>query len=143
MTIAEIQDYGPHKLALTDREVVIYRLHGVLDIKEMTAMMEQQAVWQGDRGWILLLIDLRASDGISATALRRAQAQKDNKTPRAVALMGASFAIRAVADVLFRALRSISGGAVNFRFFQTEEESLAWLESERDAVIGRADAQKR
>lgn len=138
MNIRDHKEYGPHLLQLSEEGIIVYRLRGQLDEPELIGMMEHQADWHLAQGFMLVLVDAQRSTGMSTPAFRAAQARKTNHTPRAIAVFGASFAIQTFADVLFRALRALSGGAMNFRFFKTEEECREWLESERPKLIARA-----
>lgn len=138
MTAIETRAFGNHAMEWHERDLIVYRLRGVLDGPELAAMLEQQAAWQGDLGYLLAVVDVHELSNATADALRAARGT-NTTSPRGVALVGASFAIRALSDLLFRAKRALSHGAVQYRFLEDEAACFAWLHEVRPEMVAWAD----
>lgn len=89
--------------------------------------------------YLLKLVDMRRAGNITAGA-RKAGAEKVHDVPvEAVAIFGANFGVRVLANLVIRAgciLRGIS--TVPTMFFETEDEGRAWLERRRGQIKAQA-----
>lgn len=116
-------------------DMTVWRFHGDVSEDGMRALTLREKQLIDGLPYLLKLVDMRRAGNITAGA-RKAGAEKVHDVPvKAVAIFGANFAIRVLANFVVRAgsiLRKID--TVPTRFFETEEEGRAWLSSKRDEI---------
>jgi len=125
-----------HTVFFEPPDVTVWKLVGDVSEGEMRELTSMEKSFVDGRPHLLKLVDLSRIGSVSAGA-RKAGAEKVHDVPvLAVAIFGAHFAIRVLADLVVRAgsfIRRID--TVPTRYFATEAEARAWLE-ERRALIG-------
>jgi len=101
----------------------------------MRALTHQEKQMIGGIPYLLKLVDMRRAGNISPGA-RKAGAEKVHDVPvLAVAIFGANFAIRVLANLVVRAgsiMRKID--TVPTMFFETEADGRAWLAKKRAEI---------
>lgn len=116
-------------------DILVTRFNGdfTLEImKELQAMARAQSAQYGYR---LLLLDVRNMGVITPEARAfLVEDQKRESIESAVALVGASFAIRTIASMLTRAVKSLTKVSIALRFFDTEDAARNWLGQERNRL---------
>lgn len=124
-----------HTVFFEEPDTTVWRLIGDISEAEMRALTSLETSLIAGRPHLLKLVDLSRIGSVSAGA-RKAGAEKVHDVPvLGVAIFGAHFAIRVLADLVVRAgsmLRRID--TVPTRHFATEAEARAWL-AERRALI--------
>lgn len=113
-------------------DTTVWRFEGDVSESIMRGLTHQEKRMIEGCPYLLKLVDMRHAGTISPGA-RKAGAEKVHDVPvLAVAIFGANFAIRVVANLVIRAgsiLRKID--TVPTRFFETEAEGRDWLEKRR------------
>ncbi|HVK67193.1 MAG TPA: STAS/SEC14 domain-containing protein [Polyangium sp.] len=124
-----------HTVFFEPPDTAVWRFVGDISETEMRELTSREKSLIAGRPYLLKLVDLSRTGTVSAGA-RRAGAEKVHDVPvLGVAVFGAHFAIRVLADLVVRAgsfLRRID--AVPTRYFATEAEARAWL-AERRVLI--------
>lgn len=113
-------------------DTTVWRFRGDVSEDVMRALTYHEKRLIETRSYVLKLVDMRFAGNMSSGA-RKAGAAKVHDVPvQAVAIFGANFAVRVVANLVIRAgciLRNID--TVPTRFFETESEGRSWLEKRR------------
>lgn len=113
----------------------VWRFHGDVSEEMMRALTHREKQLIEGQPYLLKLVDMTRAGTISAGA-RKAGAEKVHEIPvLAVAIFGANFAIRVLANLVIRAgciLRQID--TVPTQFFETESQGRAWLASRRTEI---------
>ena len=113
-------------------DTTVWRFAGDVSENAMRTLTHRERQFIDGSPYLLKLVDMTHAGNISAGA-RKAGAEKVHDVPvLAVAIFGANFAIRVVANLVIRAgciMRKID--TVPTRFFITENEGRAWLEMRR------------
>ncbi|MDC3960609.1 STAS/SEC14 domain-containing protein [Polyangium jinanense] len=124
-----------HTVFFEPPDTAVWRFAGDISEAEMRELTSLEKSFIAGRPYLLKLVDLSRIGSVSAGA-RKAGAEKVHDVPvLGVAVFGAHFAIRVLADLVVRAgsfIRRID--TVPTRYFATEAEARAWL-AERRAVI--------
>jgi hypothetical protein len=118
-------------------DTTVWRFAGDVSEDCMRALTSHEKQLIEGIPYLLKLVDMSRAGNMTAGA-RKAGAEKVHDIPvAAVAIFGANFAIRVMANLVIRAgsiLRKID--TVPTRFFETEADGRAWL------LIKRAEMQK-
>lgn len=119
-------------------DTTVWRFRGDVSEDLMRALTYHEKRLIETRPYVLKLVDMRLAGNIGSGA-RKAGAAKVHDVPvQAVAIFGANFAVRVVANLVIRAgciLRNIE--TVPTRFFETESEGRSWLEQRRTDLLAR------
>jgi hypothetical protein len=114
---------------------------GYITADHMHRLIEVSTPFSAGKKYTLLLVDLsrltfvtREARAISGSMPRKGAAGKG--TPhRGIAIFGASFHFRAIANIGIRALNLLTGQTDNpTRFFDTEAAARAWLAERREQL---------
>lgn len=116
-------------------DMTVWRFDGDISEEGMRALTHREKQFIAGIPYLLKLVDLSKAGNISSGA-RKAGAEKVHDIPvLAVAIIGANFAIRVLANLVVRAgsiMRKID--TVPTMFFETEAEARAWLDKRRTQV---------
>ncbi|WP_225413187.1 SpoIIAA family protein [Stigmatella hybrida] len=126
--------FGPHTLSFEEPDIVRLTPHGQFDLREAREMILRVREFQKGREALYLLVDARQGTGFSAE-VRRAISEDRSLVPYAgVALFGASFTLRTIANMMERA-NVLLGRPSTYQsvFTKTEEEARAWIDAQRAA----------
>jgi hypothetical protein len=122
-------------VAFEPPDTSVWRFDGDVSEEAMRALTFREKHMIEGIPYLLKLVDMSRAGNITAGA-RKAGAEKVHDVPvMAVAIFGANFAIRVMANLVVRAgsiLRKID--TVPTRFFVSETEGRAWLESRRAEI---------
>ncbi len=120
-------------------DTTVWRFEGDVSESVMRELTHRERRFIDGNPYLLKLVDMTHAGNISAGA-RKAGAAKIHDVPvLAVAIFGANFAIRVMANLVIRAgciMRKID--TVPTRFFITENEGRAWLETRRGEIEASA-----
>ncbi|MDC0723145.1 STAS/SEC14 domain-containing protein [Nannocystis bainbridge] len=113
--LAHIKVRGPFDLA------VAHTVHGML------------ADIMAEKGRCYLLADLTRMDGIPTDARKHVGEWHKQHSVSGVGVYGASFAMRSLATLMFRAIRLVTGKPTEMAFVRDEAEARRWIEALRAA----------
>ena len=86
---------------------------------------------------VLVLSDARRTGTISASARKVMAEELRNVRFDAIALFGASFAVRVVSTLAAKTVQLLTRQSYPVEFFETEGEARAWLLAQRDTLRAR------
>jgi hypothetical protein len=113
-------------------DLIVFRIRGPLDgsvARYVGALQDQLAL---QVGYALELQDCSQITTFTAEARRSFfEWNRKRQYPGAVAIVGASFVLKTMAMMLFRAVKLIVTVAAEMEFFDTEAEARAWLDAQR------------
>ena len=131
---------GPHELRYErDSGFIVLVHHGVLEpahIVELTETMDRWVDRYQPGGALFIVVDVRNSGGITSEARERAAVSGLRNAESYVAVFGASFAIRVVLNLVFKAI-ALTSKTSFFTIKGTEEEARAWLAEHHRARSAR------
>jgi hypothetical protein len=123
---------GMSSISFEQPDTTVWRFVGDVSEDGMRALTLREKQLIEGVPYLLKLVDMSQAGNISAEA-RKAGAEKIHDVPvMAVAIFGANFTIRVLANLVIRAgciMRKID--TVPTRFFETEAEGRVWLLSKR------------
>jgi hypothetical protein len=123
---------GKSTISFEQPDTTVWRFVGDVSEDGMRALTLREKQLIDGVPYLLKLVDMTLAGNMSPGA-RKAGAEKIHDVPvMAVAIFGANFAIRVMANLVIRAgsiMRKID--TVPTRFFETEAEGRAWLLSKR------------
>jgi hypothetical protein len=123
---------GPSTVTFESPDTTVWRFRGNVSEETMRALTFREKQLTEGQPYLLKLVDMTWAGAISSGA-RKAGAEKVHEIPvLAVAIFGANFAIRVLANLVIRAgslMRKID--TVPTQFFETEMEARAWLANKR------------
>ncbi|UQA60360.1 STAS/SEC14 domain-containing protein [Polyangium aurulentum] len=128
---------GQHVIEVEDRNLVIYRLRGILDGDDLRAMRRAQAKWMADKDHIVGLVDVTEMEGSTSDARKESMRPDGGTQHRALAYFGSRFAVRVAVELLLRALRIVRASPYPMRFCEDEASARAWLEEQRPELLRR------
>lgn len=124
--------FGRSTVTFESPDTTVWRFRGDLSEEAMRTLTFREKQLIEGQPYLLKLVDMTQAGTISAGA-RKAGAEKVHAIPvLAVAIFGANFAIRVLANLVIRAgslMRKID--TVPTQFFETEMEARAWLGNKR------------
>lgn len=122
----------PSFVVFESPDTTVWRFNGDVSEEIMRSLTLREKQLIEGQTYLLKLVDMSGAGTISAGA-RKAGAEKVHDVPvLGVAIFGANFAIRVLANLVIRAgsmMRKID--TVPTQFFQTESEGRAWLAQRR------------
>jgi hypothetical protein len=130
--VAKLSEHriGRHAAWMGADGVVVQRVVGPASLDELRSIADwERGFWEG-RASLQVLVDLSAA-GPLAGSLKDLSALYDGAPLRYVAIIGASFSARSLANVVIRAARLLGGRALDVRFFRDEAAGRAWLAERR------------
>jgi len=115
-------------------DILCFRFYGNYTLQIATELHERMSE-AARRGYLLLLLDVGKMNTVTREARRylvgkRRLEQKET----AVAIIGASFALRTFMTMLIRAVSTLTKIPAALNFFETEEQALGWLRQERNRL---------
>ncbi|UQA55372.1 hypothetical protein [Polyangium aurulentum] len=131
---------GAHSLWMGADGVVVHRIVGLVSLDELRSMaLWERGQWAG-RACVFVLVDLSDCAGRVSGSLKEVTSLYSGTPPRCIAMVGASFATRSLANIVIRAARLLAGREHDVRFFRDEAAGRAWLEERRARLDPTASA---
>jgi len=127
----ESHRFGSHNLERESPHLFIYRLRGPLRAVELREMTSLQRQWMENIDYALILCDVRAQERTDPEARQVALNWNTSNVPRALAIVGASYPMRVLFDMLFRAIELLRRRPLHIAFHDDEIQAREWL-----AVMG-------
>jgi len=125
--------FGAHRVVFEDPDLVTVDLRGYVG-DEYAALMDTVVSWSLGRPYILVLIPLGQTDGMSPLARKVLRAPDPRMPPRAIATYGGGFATRVGIDMLMRATALLGPHRRLLFHGKDEAEARAWLAGARDRL---------
>lgn len=121
----------PHLEVRYEGELAFITLHADYDLEAERYLAHVRDALAARYGYRLTSLNVSRT----RTMTREARAaylkwNKEQEKPGSLALVGASFAMTAIANMLLSAIRVLTGKRVRFAFFATEDEARVWLTAE-------------
>ncbi len=121
---------------IEDPDIVVWHLVGNVSAADVARIYEVQVECCRRKSPIFVVTDLRRMNNMSLDARRAAtQRQFVDGQPmrvRGIAVIGGSFALRVLSNMVNRAVALLYRNPENpLRFFETDEEARAWFDSLR------------
>lgn len=85
-------------------------------------------------GSVMLLVDLRNANTVTPAARKKLVEVSRDSPWAATAMVGASFKMRVLAELISKAVQLIMPGRAKSEFFDTEEQAMTWLGQQRAAL---------
>jgi hypothetical protein len=126
-----------------EEDLLIARLEGDYTIDVAVYSQTFTGIMGQKYGYRLQLIDVTRAGTITPEA-RRCLLQDRHKTrvPGAVAIVGANFAVRTLADMVTRALKTLTKTHLGVGFFDDEKGARLWLNEQRNRLRTEAASTK-
>jgi len=116
-------------------DMIIIRVRGEYDMAVERYLQSFRAPISNRYGYRLVLIDTTEAGSVTPEARREmVRWNREQKQPGAVAILGASFAVRTLAKMVLVAIRALTKRKLDFDFFDSEVEARAWLEKRREYI---------
>ncbi|MDC0712073.1 STAS/SEC14 domain-containing protein [Stigmatella sp. ncwal1] len=126
--------FGPHTLSLEEPGIVRLVPRGHLQLKEIREMILPVQEFKKRHDTLYLLVDAQQGTGFTAEARRALNDDRSLVPYVGVVFFGASFAMRAIANMMSRAGTLMGRPPVYPTVFTaTEEEARAWIAAQRAA----------
>lgn len=123
---------GPTTRVRIEGDIVAVQSIGVTTREDMVLIFQAYALVRQEHGVVLALYDARLGKGMTAEARKDLMAvTSPEKRADATAVYGASFAIRALVNMLDRASVLLMRKPVGATMFATESEARAYLAQQR------------
>lgn len=125
------ENQGSHRLYHED-DLLFFELHGMFELPDVQRMYAITDATVQEYGYILTVFDAREATGITAES-RRYVGEKAKASPNegAAAIVGASFPIRTLINLLRNASRLIGRPMPPMQFFTAPADGLKWLATQR------------
>lgn len=126
-----------------DADILFLEIHGVFSMEDAQQMFELLDGIRLKFGYVLTVFDASDAGGMSAAARRLVgQRTREDNIHGASAIIGASFPIRTLVQLLRNAIRLFGGDQSPIVFCATVDEALQWLAEQRP-MMQRAAAVTR
>ena len=122
---------GSSSFEVEEPDLMIYRLRGTLQASELRTLRNAEWLWNEGKPHLLVIIDICGLDGVTMEARRMATQPSGGTTNRAMAMVGGSRHIQALANLIMKGVKLLSGGSKIMRFFDDEASAREWLYSQR------------
>lgn len=123
-----------------DADILFLEIHGVFSLEDAEQMFELSDGIRLKFGYVLTVFDASDAKGMSAPARRLVgQRSREENIHGASAIIGASFTIRTLVQLLRNAIRLFGGTQAPIVFCATADEALQWLDEQRP-LLRRAAA---
>lgn len=128
---------GPHTEIRIQEDVVFVKTLGLTTLEDLHVIFRAYAEVRRKHGRVLALYDGTNGGGMSADARKEimASAHIPERETNAVATFGAPFAMRALVNMLDRALVALRRKSLGVAMFATETEARAYLDRERQKLL--------
>jgi hypothetical protein len=125
----------PHIHLSREADLLILRLEGDYTLDVATYVQAHIASVSDEYGYRLNLIDVSQAGTITADARRfLLENRRQTPMPGAVAVVGASFAVRTLAHMVTRALRALTNAYLGTDFFADETAARTWINTQRNRL---------
>ena len=115
-----------------DADILFLEIHGVFSVEDAEQMFELSDGIRLKFGYVLTVFDATNARGMSAAARRLVgQRSREEDIHGAAAIIGASFPIRTLVQLLRNAIRLFGGKQSPIVFCATADEALRWLAEQR------------
>ena len=115
-----------------DADILFLEIHGVFSVEDAEQMFELSDSIRLKFGYVLTVFDAKDAKGMTAAARRLVgQRSREENIHGASAVIGASFPIRTLVQLLRNAIRLFGGNQSPIMFCATADEALQWLAEQR------------
>ena len=128
--LAKYRFDGGGEVSITD-DLIFFESHGGMTLEAAQQLLELFRLMHEKHGQFFLLVDLTDGGGVPAEVRRLLAKNTVTHAPAAVALYGASLAVRGSNALMIAAVRLIGGPSQNITYRETAEEAHEWLAAER------------
>lgn len=123
---------GRHFFRWEPPDLGYVRYEGDMDAASMLAYSEQSRVYTTNKPRVFLIVNTSKLGRFSAEARRMSADGSKGLALRGIAVIGASRAIRVIAELVSRGMDILNRNNDNpTRFFETEAEARAWIDTRR------------
>jgi len=117
-------------------DLLLLRFRCDYDAAVVTYLRAIRATFAERYAYRLILFDVRGAGTVTPEARRMMLAwNKEHSAPNAIAIVGANFAMRTVANLVLSAIRTLTKQELGFSFFETEPEARTWLAAQRSKLV--------
>lgn len=129
--------FGPNAEIRIEGDIVLVRTRGETTLGDLQVIFEAYAQVRRKHGHVLALYDGTLGQGMSSEARKEIMASSNmpERATDAVATFGAPFAMRALVNMLDRALVALRRKSLGVVMFATEEEARSYLNIERRRLL--------
>ncbi|WP_234023204.1 STAS/SEC14 domain-containing protein [Sorangium cellulosum] len=129
--------HGVLELREEPEGILYVSVHGDLSVGIACSIAEASQRIAGSGREVLVLADVRRMNAIPHDVRKLMASGTLRARHDAVAIVGASFAVRVVATLTSRSLSLLTSRSYPFDFFATEAEARAWLLAQREPIRAR------
>lgn len=133
--------FGSQHVVFEEPDLVTIELHGYVG-DEYAELMDTVVQWSLRRPYILVLVPLGLSDGMSPLARKVLRSPDPRMPPRALATYGGGFGMRVGIDMLMRATALLGSHRRLLFHGKDEAESRAWLAGARERLARFASGEE-
>lgn len=134
-TISSSPNLSEHCDVFEIEDILVTRFRGDYSLEIAKELQLKTNLLAKRHGYRLLLLDLTHLGVVTRQARAfLVEDQRQERKPSAVAIIGASFAIRTLATMMIRAVCALTNTPASLEFFATEEEAQKWLSQERNRL---------
>ena len=128
------ESQGSHRY-YRELDLLYLEVHGTFTLADAEWRQALAASIEAQHGHVLTVFDSRHASAITADARRYvAKRSREHVSPGATAVVGASFGLRTVAQLIRNAMRLFGKAAEPVHFCSTAEEALEWLAGQREQL---------
>jgi len=129
--------FGPNAEIRILDDIVLVRTRGETSLDDLQVIFEAYAHVRRKHGRVFALYDGTLGQGMTADARKEimASSQVPERATDAVATFGAPFAMRALVNMLDRALVALRRKSLGVAMFATEQEARSYLDNERRRLL--------
>lgn len=122
---------GPHRV-LCSKDMYLAKFVGDLTVEHMPSFRALNSRYFENNGYVLILVDASSAGTMTPEARRlSAEYRRELRYVSATAIFGSSLVTHALAALLFKASKLVSGQSVEHEFFRSESAARAWLDAQR------------
>ena len=133
--------FGSQRLVFEEPDLVTIELRGYVG-DEYVALMDTVVEWSLRRPYVLVLVPLGLSDGMSPLARKVLRSPDPRMPPRALATYGGGFAARVGIDMLMRATALLGAHRRLLFHGKDEAEARAWLAGARQRLVNMSGGEE-
>lgn len=121
-----------------DSDLVRVRNIGVFTLRDMTELLALYVRMHREHAAYFVIFDCSKSEGIDQKARKSlTQANPEAMTATATVIVGASFPLRTVTNMIVRALRAFGRPPLAISFLDTDAQARAYIDQERQRARTR------
>jgi hypothetical protein len=128
---------GRHSMIREASGLLVLTLDGDISLDDVNKVIDEEMRLIAGMRHVFLLIDFTKAGALGPDARRRGVEGGKDIPYSGIALFGASFQTRVVANMMISAAGLFSNRPIPTTFTKTEAEARAWLEERQRAMIGR------